>query len=106
MNQAFIALLTYVVACKSTVSDHIKFLSLNKEAHLARPALIDLNLNEFHCYSYMVSLDRCNGTCNTIDDLLIGTGVLNKPKVVIFHVLNMIKGINNNKKNINKMYFM
>ena len=30
--------------------------------------LTDLNL-EVHYYPLMVSLDKCNGSCNTLDDL-------------------------------------
>ena len=35
---------------------------------MARPTRIDLNLNELCYYAYMVSLDRCNGSCNTLKD--------------------------------------
>ena len=37
-------------------------MSLNNDSCLARPTLIDLNSNELHNYSFMVSLDRCNGS--------------------------------------------
>ena len=36
---------------------------------MARPALIDLNPIELNCYSFMISLDKCNGSCNATDDL-------------------------------------
>ena len=45
----------------------------------------------------MVSLDRCNESCNTIDDLLIRTCVPNKTKVVSFNVFNMLIRINSSK---------
>ena len=38
----------------------------------ARPTLIGLNSDEhnqgFRCYPFKVNLDRCNGSCNTLDD--------------------------------------
>ena len=53
---------------------------------MARPTLIKLHPNEhsqeFHYHSSAVKLDRCVGSCNTINDLSIK---------VIF---NMITGIN------------
>ena len=35
---------------------------------MARPTRIDLNLNKLCYYAYMVSLDRCNGSCDTLKD--------------------------------------
>ena len=39
---------------------------------MARPTLIDLNPTEynqrFHCYPFTANLNRCNGSCNTLDD--------------------------------------
>ena len=35
-----------------------------------RPNLIDLNYVDFNYYSFMISLDKCNGNCNkAADDL-------------------------------------
>ena len=43
------------------------------QPYLTRPNPIDSNPNEYnqglHYHSLMVSLDRCNGTFNTYDDL-------------------------------------
>ena len=36
---------------------------------LARPTLIDSNSTELHYYPFMVTLDRRNGSSNTLDDL-------------------------------------
>lgn len=67
---AFIALLNFrgSLAQIAKVSDTIKWISLNDELCLARSNLIYLNLNELHCYQFMVSLDRSNRSCNTFDD--------------------------------------
>ena len=48
-----------------------KCISLNSEPCLARLTLIDLDSNKLHCYSFMVSLDRCNGSYNALDDPFI-----------------------------------
>ena len=40
---------------------------------MTRPTLVDLNLDEknqgLRCYLVIVNLDRCHGSCNTLDDL-------------------------------------
>ena len=36
---------------------------------MASPALIDLNPVELNYHPLMISLDKCNGRCNAIDDL-------------------------------------
>ena len=32
--------------------------------------LFDLNLVELNYYPFMISLDKCNGSCNGVDNLL------------------------------------
>ena len=32
------------------------------------PNVIDLNLVELDYYLFMISLDKCNGSCNAVDD--------------------------------------
>ena len=63
----------FIVLSTSTVnaSNHIRYESLsNKEI---QPTLISLHLNEYgqelHYYPFAVKLDRCVGSCNTLDDL-------------------------------------
>ena len=36
---------------------------------MTRPTLNEQNSNEFNNYPFMVSLDRCNESCNTLDNL-------------------------------------
>ena len=45
----------------------------------------------------MVSLGRCNGSCNTLDDLSIRTCVLNKTEDVNLNVFIVITRINESK---------
>ena len=66
IKKGFIVLL--VCYCVVSGSFATKCISLNNEPCLVRPILIDLNQNEFHYYLFMVSLNRCNGYCNTLDD--------------------------------------
>ena len=36
---------------------------------MTRPTAIDLNPIEIHYYSFMISLHKCNESCNAVDDL-------------------------------------
>ena len=47
----------------------IKCASLNNHLCQARPALINLNSDETLFYPFTISVNKCGGSCNTIDDL-------------------------------------
>ena len=70
IKQAFIDLLRFSgsLGCITKVSDRTKCISINNEPSLARHTLTNLNPNELHYYPFMVSLERCSGSCNTLDD--------------------------------------
>ena len=36
---------------------------------MVRPILTHLNLVELNYYPFIISLDKCNGSCNAADDL-------------------------------------
>ena len=44
----------------------IVLLCLNDEPCMVRPTLIDLNPDELKYYSFMISLDKCTGSCNVL----------------------------------------
>ena len=68
---------------------------------MIQPALIDLHPNEvfyygqeFHYYPFAVKLDRCGGSCNTLNDSLNKICDPNKTEDLNLSMFNMIKGIN------------
>ena len=63
-------------------------LSLNSEPCLARPSRVDLNSNKFYYYSFMASLDRCNWSCNTLNDLSVEY-VSKKTENINLNVVNL-----------------
>ena len=67
---AFLGLLSLweSLALVAQNSDYTKSISLNNEPNLARPTLVALHSYELH-YPYFVSLDRCNGSCNSFGGL-------------------------------------
>ena len=57
---------------------------------MTRLILIDLNPAELNFYLFMISLDKCNGSCNDIDDLSTKMCVPCETKGVNVKVFNMI----------------
>ena len=55
---------TECLAREAKVSDRIKCLFLNDEPCMVRPTLIDMNLVELKYYPFMISLNKCTGSCN------------------------------------------
>ena len=64
-------------------------------------AFINLHSNEysqeFHCYPFAVKLNRCVGSCNTLNDFSNKVCVSNKTEDKNLCVFNMITGINESK---------
>ena len=60
--------------------------------------IIELNSNERSYCPFMISLDRYNGSCNTLDDPPSRNCVLNKTKVV--NLNHFVKRIKKKQQNI------
>ena len=59
-KQALIVLLSFSSSLAT------KCVSLNDEPCMFRPTVIDLNPVELTYYPFMISLDKCNGSCNVL----------------------------------------
>ena len=90
----FIGLLTSIV----NGSNHTKCVSLSNKKFMTQPTLVDLHPNEYsqelHYYPFAVKLDRCVGSCNTLNDLSKKACVPNKTNLSVF---KLITGINESK---------
>ena len=68
---------------------------------MIHPTLINLHPNEysqeFHYYPFAVKLDRCVGSCNTLNDLSNKVYVPNKTGHLNLSLFSMIAGINEKK---------
>ena len=60
IKQVFIVLLSFSSSLAT------KYVSLIDESCMVRPALIDLNPFGLKYYPFMISLDKCNGSCNVL----------------------------------------
>ena len=90
INKMFIVLLASIV----TASNLPKFASLSDQKCEIQPTLINLHLNEysqeFRYYPFTVKLDRCAGSCNTLNDLSNKVCFPNKTEDLNLSMFNMI----------------
>ena len=84
----FIVLLSFSESLAS------KYLSLNDKLCMFRPTVIDLNTIELKYYTFMISLEWCNGSCNDLSSKIC---VLKKTKDIKVKVFNMITNKNKAK---------
>ena len=93
----FIVLLTTIV----NASNHTKCVSLSSQRCMSQTTLINLDPNEysqeFHYYPFAFKLDRCVGSCNSLNDLSKQVCIPKKTKKLDLSVFNMITGINESK---------
>ena len=79
-------------------SNHTKCMLLSNHKCIIQRTLIKLHPNEcsqeFHYYPFVVKLDRCFGSCNTLNDLYNKVCVPNKTEDLNRSMFNMIIGIN------------
>ena len=67
---------------------------LNNEPCISRPTLIDLNAIELNHFLFMISLGKCNGSCNVVDELPTKICIPSETKHVNVKVFNVIKRLN------------
>ena len=79
-------------------SNHTKCISLSNQKCKIQPNLVNLRPNEysqeFHYNPFVVKLDRCLGSCNTLNDLSNKVRLPNQTEDLNIRVLNMITGKN------------
>ena len=94
IKKIFIGLLTSIVSAYN----HTKCVSFRNQKCMIQPTLINLHPNEysqeFHYYPFAVKLDRCVGSCNTLNNLPNKLFVPNKTEDLNLSMFNMITGIN------------
>ena len=90
----FMGLLISIV----NASNPTKCVLLRNQKCMIQPTFINLHPNEYsqesHYYQFAVKLDRCVGSCNTLNDLSSKLCVPNKAEDLNLSIFNMITGIN------------
>ena len=63
MFSLFIVLLSFSI---SLACDRTKYLFLNDELCMVRPTIIDMNSVELKYHPFVISIDKCTGSCNVL----------------------------------------
>ena len=83
------------------IPDHIKCTSLNNQQCMAQPTLVNLHPNKYNTrlryYPFAANLDRCMGTCNTLNYLSNKVCVLSKTEDLNLGVFNTTTRTNESK---------
>ena len=79
-------------------SNYTKCVSWSNQKCTIQPTLINLHPNEYskeyHYYPFAVKLDRCVGSCNTLNDLSNKVCIPNETEDLNLSMFKMITGIN------------
>ena len=91
IKKTFIELLTGLV----NSSNHTKCVSLSNQKCMTQPNLISLHPNkyiqELHYYPFLIKLDRCVRSCNTLNDLSNKVCASNETEDLVLSVSNITK---------------
>ena len=68
----------------------LKCVSMNNQEYKIRTEVINLNNNEPICYPYSIKINRCKGSCNTINDPYAKICVLDQIKDTNIKVFNLM----------------
>ena len=97
IKKMFMGLLVNIV----NVSNNTKCVLLSNQKCEVQPTFINLHPNEynqeFHYYPFTGKLDKCVGSCKTLNDLSNKVCVPNKTENLNLNVFNMITGTNESK---------
>ena len=86
IKPVFIVLLSFIESLAT------KYMFLKNELYMNRSSIIDLNPVELGNYSFMISLDKCTGSCNVLSQQIC---VSKETKDINFKAFTML--INKNK---------
>ena len=97
IKRIFIGLSTSIVSANNDT----KCILVSNPKCITNRTLINFHLNEYsqelHYYPFGVKLNRCAGSCSTLNDLSNKVCVPNKTENLNQSVFNMITGINESK---------
>ena len=96
-KKIFITLLTRII----NAFNHTKCASLSNQKCISQPNLIILHPNEyiqgFCYYPFAVNLDKCTGSCNTLNELSNKVCIPNETENLNLSIFNMITRIKESK---------
>ena len=77
----------------------LECVSMNNEECKIRPEIINPNTNEPMLYPYIIKINKCKGSCNTINDPYAKVRVPDEIKLNTFNTKHKCQSISFNVKN-------
>ena len=93
IKKSFFTAMTLINFNLSNVNS-LKCVSMNNQECKIRPEIINPNTNEPMFYPYSIKINRCKGSCNTINDPYAKICVPNQIKDTNVKVLNLMSRTN------------
>ena len=75
----------------------LEYVSMNKQECKIRSEIINVNTNEPMLYPYSITINKCKGSCNTINDLYTKLCVSDTAKNINVKVFNLMSKTNETK---------
>ena len=77
-------------SCNVFNVNSLECVSMNNQECKIRPEILNINTNEPLFYPYRIKINRCKGSCNTINDLYAKLCVPDIIKNINFKVFNLV----------------
>ena len=78
----------------------LECLSMNNQECKERPKIINTNNNETVFYPYSIKVNKCNGSCNNINEPYAKLSILDIIKKINVKVFNLMSRINETRQMI------
>ena len=93
IKKVFFTAVTLIIFNLSNINS-LEFVPMNNQECKIRPEIINLNTNEPMYYRYSIKLNKCKGSCNTINDPYAKMCVPDQIKNTSVKVFNLISRTN------------
>ena len=81
----------------SNLKRPIKCVSLNNQPRKVERTIVNINSDKTLFYPFTVGVNKCGGSCNTVDDGYAGARIPNKVKIMNVKVFNLMSSVNETK---------
>ena len=88
------------IAFNSLNVNSLECVSKNNQECKLRPRIIDVNSNEPVFYPYSIKVNKCSGSCNTINNSYAKLCVINIVKNINVKLFNLMQRINETRQTI------
>ena len=97
IKKCFFTAMTFF-SCNVLNVGSLECVSVNNQKYRIRSEIINVNTNELMFYPYSITINKCKGTCNTINDPYSKLCVPDIIKTINVKVFNLMSRINETRQ--------